>query len=179
MHTFMTSIMWFFTPHPDQGTARKYVFNIMRCCVIMAAEDQNYYGGVQDKSYCGDVQFHNNIAGWGRESPITELIVGAWGIWPLKRASRIVRREILSSTSTQWGNMLAWGENKKARVLQPIGQRNHDPKLLITRDLSAKIALLSGSVCQPSTLGQGELLLKLRKCTKAVVIVSTLLCANK
>ena len=43
----------------------------------MAAEDHNYYGGVQDKSYCGDVQFHNNIAGWVRESPITELIVGA------------------------------------------------------------------------------------------------------
>ena len=81
--------------------------------------------------------------------------------------------------STQWGDILAWGDNKKARVLQPIGQRNHDPKLLITKDLSAKIALLSDSVCQPSTLGQGELLLKLRKCTKAVVIVSTLLCANK
>ena len=81
--------------------------------------------------------------------------------------------------STQWGNILAWGDNKKARVLQPIGQRNHDPTLLITKDLSAKIALLSGSVCQPSTLGQGELLLKLTKCTKAVVIVSTLLCANK
>ena len=81
--------------------------------------------------------------------------------------------------STHWGNILAGGDNKKARVLQPIGQRNHDPKLLITKDLSAKIALLSDSVCQPSTLGQGELLLKLRKCTKAVVIVSTLLCANK
>ena len=77
MNTFTTSIMRFFTPRHDQGTALKYVFYIMRCCVIMAAEDQNYYGGVQDKSYCGDVQFHNNIAGWGRESPITELIVGA------------------------------------------------------------------------------------------------------
>ena len=78
--------------------------------------------------------------------------------------------------STQWGNILTWGDNKKARVLQPIGQRNHDPKLLITKDLSAKIALLSDSVCQPSTLGQGELL---TKCTNAVVIVPTLLCANK
>ena len=81
--------------------------------------------------------------------------------------------------STQWGNILAGGGNKKARVLQPIDQRNHDPTLLITKDLSAKIALLSGSVWQPSTLGQGDLLLKLTKCTKAVVIVSTLLCANK